>query len=344
VHETGKPLLNVLKGKPEKRFPIWFMRQAGRYLPEYRTLRAKAGNFLDLCLNSEWAAEITLQPIERFDLDAVILFSDILMVPYGFSLYLDFREGEGPVLERVTDERKLDSLRWDMSRLGSVIEALKIVKSKVPEKVASIGFAGSPWTVACYMIEGKGKKGFLSALEMAEKKPEFLSRLIVMLHNATVEYLGKQIEAGADLIMLFDSHAGLLKGEMFNRWIIQPTLRLVKDLKDRYPGTFVAGFPRNAGQDEYSSFVNETGVDILGFDQKVSLKFAREELQGKAILQGNLDPVILVEGGEKMKKAATDIMEKLGPRHIFNLGHGILPETPPENVSLLVNHVHSWSP
>jgi uroporphyrinogen decarboxylase len=329
-----KPILNVLAGLEADHVPLWLMRQAGRYLPEYRTLRHQAKNFLDLCLTPELATEITLQPIRRFPLDAAILFADILLIPYALGQKLEFREGEGPVLEPLRDKKSIDKLHFDTKKYAPILETIDMVKKKLPAETALIGFCGAPFTVAAYMIDGTGKTGFHQARLWARDMPELLDRLIALLIEASEKYLSDQIDAGAEIIQLFESWAGLLSGAKFDRWVIEPTKELVSRLKRTYPHIPIIGFPRQAG-DKYLDYASQTNVDALSIDQKVSLKFARETLQPKKLLQGNLDPLLLVKGGQEMKAGIEAILTSLGPQHLFNLGHGVMPETPPEHVAEL---------
>ncbi len=337
---TDKILLDVLKGKNVNRMPVWLMRQAGRYLPEYRRLREKAGSFLGLCLNADLAAMVALQPVSRFELDAAILFSDILMVPYGLGQQLEFREKEGPFLEPVTPDN-IKNLVWKAEKLEPVFGTMERMKQKLPGHVARLGFAGGLWTVACYMVEGRGKSGFSRVMKTDVECPGFMDRLMDILNDATLEYIGRQIEAGAEAIQLFDSWAGLLKGKRFRKRVLEPTKALIEALKKEYPGVPVIGFPRGARLEDYKKFRDMTGVDALGLDQNVSVDYARAALKGKIPLQGNLDPELLVTGGDKMKESAAYIMDRLGPDHIFNLGHGIRPETPPGNVAGLVDFLRA---
>jgi uroporphyrinogen decarboxylase len=346
VKKTGKPVLDALSGRKPERVPLWLMRQAGRYLPEYRALRAQADNFLDLCLHPAWAAEITMQPLRRFHMDAAILFADILLVPYAMGQELAFKEAVGPILNPIAHEGDFAKLGWDVAKLGPVFETLERVKTELPDDAALLGFAGGLWTVACYMIEGQGKDGFSKAVAMAKNDRNFLNLLLEKLESATIEYLGRQIEAGAEALYLFDSWAGLLDEALFNELVIAPTKRLVTALKLEYPEIPVIGFPRGAGPENCRRFLLDTGVDALAIDSSIPLFFAREELQKIKPLQGNLDPALVVAGGSAMIRGATEVLDQLaaGPvPHIFSLGHGILPETPPENVAALVSFVRSWT-
>lgn len=341
MYKTEKPFLNVLAGKKPDHMPIWLMRQAGRYLPEYRDLRSKAKNFLNLCLTPEWACEITLQPIKRFEFDAAILFADILLVPMALGLDLSFQEGEGPVLEQVSDEIKLSKLKFDNEKVLPVYDAISRIKLKLPPQTAFIGFCGAPWTVACYMIEGRGKTGFPKAKAWVKEQSKLLQKLIETLIDASEIYLGQQIDAGVEVIQIFDSWSGLLVGEDFQRWVIEPTRELVRRMKTKYPHIPIIGFPREAGR-HYKDYLTQTGVDAMSLDPSVDVQRAKVELQTLKPLQGNLDPELLVKGGHDMFIAAEKIMTTLGPNHIFNLGHGVVPQTPPENVADLVKFVHAF--
>jgi uroporphyrinogen decarboxylase len=332
-----KPILDVLNRKKPERMPIWLMRQAGRYLPEYRELRSQAKNFLDLCLTPEKAIEITLQPIRRFDFDAAILFADILLVPHALGQRLEFRENEGPRLDGLTDEASITALSYDETKLGPVFETLAGVKGKLPKQTALIGFCGGLWTVAAYMIDGNSRDTFHAARHWAENKPDLLEWLIATLLNASEQYLIRQIEAGAEILQIFESWAGLLRGPNFERWVIEPTRELVRRVKAKYPQVPIIGFPRQAGP-HYRDYAVRTGVDAISIDQGMTLDEAKN-LQSVKLLQGNLDPLLLVKGGEDMRRAADAIIAAFGPRHIFNLGHGVVPETPPEHVQELVKIV-----
>ena len=342
MHETGKPLLDLLQGKAPKRRPVWLMRQAGRYLPEYRELRAKAGSFLSLCLNPDFASEVTLQPIRRFGMDGAILFADILLVPMALGRKLEFREGEGPVLEKIEDARGIEALSFDHGKIFPVFETLRRVKKSLPAETTLIGFCGSPWTVACYMIDGNSGNDFILAKSWARENPELLSALIAKLVDASEIYLTEQVKAGVEVLQLFDSWAGLLEANDFRRFVIEPTRELVARMKRGFPHIPIIGFPRAAKPEDYKVYVRETGVDCLSFDFDLPLAFAKSELQPGKILQGNLDPALLARGGEEMKKALVKIMETFGARHIVNLGHGVVPETPPEHVGELVDFVHNF--
>jgi uroporphyrinogen decarboxylase len=321
--------------------PIWLMRQAGRYLPEYRKLRAEAGDFLDLCLTPKWASEVTLQPVRRFGFDAAILFADILLIPYALGLKLQFQEGEGPVLQTVDNDNTISKLKYNISKLKPVYETLDLVKRQLPEETALIGFCGAPWTVACYMIDGNSRANFAQAKKWAAEKPESLQKLINILIDASEAYLCSQIEAGAEVLQIFDSWAGLLSSEDFRRWVIEPTQKLVGGIKKKHPHIPIIGFPREAGKG-YHAYIRETGVDAVSIDQHVDLDYAKSELQSVKPLQGNLDPELLVKGGAEMKRALAAILDKLGPTHVVNLGHGILPQTPLEHVAEMLSLVRAF--
>jgi uroporphyrinogen decarboxylase len=338
----SKPILNVLAGQKPEHTPVWLMRQAGRYLPEYRELRAKAKNFLKMCLTPEMATEITLQPIRRFNMDAAILFADILLIPFALGQDLDFREGEGPVLQKVETSSDLSKLIYNNTTLLPVYETLDRVKSQLPKHTALIGFCGAPWTVACYMIDGNSKQDFATAKNWVKEKPEDLDHLIDILIESSVQYLSHQIKAGAEVVQIFDSWAGLLQGDDFNRFVIQPTKRLVAELKELHPAIPVIGFPREAGKG-YHAYIRETGVDAISIDQKVDIVMAKRDLQIVKPLQGNLDPEILIKGGAEMVATLERIMTNFGAMHIVNLGHGVVPQTPPEHVGLMVETVHKFN-
>jgi uroporphyrinogen decarboxylase len=344
VNRIRKPILDVLRGDVPERTPVWLMRQAGRYLPEYRDLRAKSKDFLNMCLTPEKAIEITLQPIRRFDMDAAILFADILLVPMALGLSLEFREGEGPALQRVTDQASLNLLSYNASTVSPVFAAVQGVKAAMPVHTTLIGFCGSPWTVACYMIDGKSHANFAIAKSWADQQPDLLQNLISILIDSSEQYLAAQIEAGAEVIQLFDSWAGLLSGDAFARYVIEPTRELVSRLKRRYPHIPIIGFPREVGPTGYAAYIRQTGVDAMSLDPSVDLLFAKRELQPIKPLQGNLDPSLLVEGGPAMKSGLEAILTTLGPKHIMNLGHGVVPQTPPENVAELVRIIRNFAP
>jgi uroporphyrinogen decarboxylase len=330
-----KPLLRALGGETLARPPWWLMRQAGRYLSEYRLLRAQAPGFIEFCLNPGLASEATLQPVRRFGMDAAILFADILLVPHALGQKVEFGE-DGPILEPVTEGSGIARLRQGgSSGLDPVYETVRRCRAALPVETALIGFAGSPWTVATYMVEGGASRDFRAIKAWAYRDPEGFGALIELIVEATVDYLSGQIAAGADAVQLFDSWAGILSEAGFARWVIEPTRQITARLKERFPDVPVIGFPRGGGL-FYQRYVAESGVDAVGIDTAVSAHFAREMLQGRVAVQGNLDPVALLVGGTVMAEEVRAIRRNLGGGpFIFNLGHGVLPQTPPENVAAL---------
>jgi uroporphyrinogen decarboxylase len=339
-----KLLIRALRGETLARPPIWLMRQAGRYLPEYRATRAKAGAFLDLCYNPELATEVTLQPIRRFGFDAAILFSDILVVPHALGQVVRFEEGRGPVLDPLADEAAIERLGMDQfhQRLKPVYETVKGIHAGLPAETALIGFAGAPWTVASYMIEGGSSRDFAKIKAWAYGRPESFQRLINLIAEATAQYLNAQIEAGAEVLQLFDSWAGSLDHAGLLRWSYQPMKAIIDRVRMSHPEVPVIVFPRACGAG-YLDFARAPFMHGLSLDSGVPLDWAFTQLQGRLALQGNLDPQLLVVGGAAMRDAATRILETLGKGpFIFNLGHGIVPETPPEHVAELVNLVQGW--
>ncbi|MCW2410436.1 uroporphyrinogen decarboxylase [Sphingobium sp. B8D3A] len=333
------PLLSVLRGVVPARPPLWLMRQAGRYLPEYRALRAEKGGFLDLCYDSESAAEVTLQPIRRFGFDGAILFSDILVVPHALGQDLWFEAGEGPRLAPPLLQGELASLVPAPQRLAPVIDTVRRVRAALAPQTTFLGFAGSPWTVATYMVAGQGSKDHAAARRMAYQQPAKFGAIIDAIIETTVDYLSAQIAAGVDAVQLFDSWAGSLSPAQFRRWVIAPNARIVKALKLRHPDTPIIGFPKGAGA-KLVDYAQETGVDALGLDETLDPAWAARELPAHLPLQGNLDPLALIAGGETLDRAVDAILEALSGRpHIFNLGHGILPDTPIAHVEQLVARV-----
>jgi uroporphyrinogen decarboxylase len=328
-------LLRAITGEATARPPWWLMRQAGRYLPEYRALRAKAESFVDFCLNPALAAEATLQPVRRFGMDAAIVFADILLVPRALGQRVEFGE-DGPHLEAIGDATDLAALPdVEPGRLEPVYETLQRCRTAVPTDKALIGFAGSPWTVATYMVEGGGSRDFHRVKAWAYRDPDGFTALIEQISEVTLSYLAGQITAGADVVQLFDSWAGVLPEDAFARWVIAPTRRIVMALKERFPTVPVIGFPRAAGI-LYERYVAESGVDVIGIDSTVPLGFARDRLQRKVAVQGNLDPVALLVGGTALRHEVQRIRAAfVGGPFVFNLGHGVLPQTPPEHVAAL---------
>jgi len=338
VH-TPKKMLRSLKGEVTADVPLWLMRQAGRYLPEYRALRAKAGSFLKLCYTPEMAAEITLQPLRRFDLDAAILFSDILVIPHALGQPLDFVEGEGPKLDPLPDLAAFDALDVEgfEKNLFPVYETLGRVKAELNPEKTLIGFAGAPWTVACYMIQGHGGGSFSRAREMGAADPAGFTAFLEKLADVTSLYLLSQVRHGADAVQIFDSWAGLVPQEHFDDWVIRPTRRIIDKIRRAYPAFPIIGFPRQASG-RYARYAAETGVSGLGLDPDA--EFA--DLPKTLCLQGNLAPEILLRGGDRMAAAVHEILSaSAGRPYIFNLGHGVIKETPPDHVAQLADLVHA---
>ena len=336
-------VLQALRGAAVSRAPIWLMRQAGRYLPEYQELRRQAGSFLQLCYTPSLAAEVTLQPVRRFGMDAAILFSDILVIPDALGCRVAFVEGKGPKLDRIDDRAAIARLsaRRLHRHLAPVYETIGKVRAALPSETALIGFAGAPWTVAAYMVEGGGSKEFHRARAMARRDADRFAELIDLVTEATSAYLLAQIEAGAQVIQLFDSWAGVLAEPEFERWCVAPAARIVDALERAHPDVPVIAFPRGAGP-LYRRFVQAVPVDGVSLDTAVPLAWARHELD-QVCLQGNLDPVALLVGGEARRGEAQRILESLaGQRFIFNLGHGVLPETDPDEVAALVDQVQAF--
>jgi uroporphyrinogen decarboxylase len=347
VRDAGaKPLLRALGGEAVWPPPMWLMRQAGRYLPEYREVRAEAGDFVTLCTTPELAAEVTLQPIRRYGMDGAILFSDILMVPWAMGQKLRFAEGEGPLLEPVRDAAAVAALDAAAlrERAAPIFQTVQLVRAALAAhapKVGLIGFAGSPFTVACYMVEGRGGKDFAHARIMAHADPQLFGKLIRILTEATADYLLAQVEAGAEVLMLFDSWAGLLPPAQFRRWVIEPTAALLRVLKKHHPSVPVVGFPRLAGP-MLTEYVSRTGVNAAAMDTTLDPRWAAQAVPKMVALQGNLDPLALVAGGIALEAETRSILGAMrGRPFVFNLGHGIVPQTPPENVAALVRLVRT---
>lgn len=341
---STKPFLRALAGETLTPPPFWLMRQAGRYLPEYRATRAQAGSFLDLCYNPELAVEVTLQPLRRYGFDAAILFSDILVVPDGLGQRVAFKEGEGPVLTPIRSAMDLDGL--DISglhqRMSPVYSTVKGLSAAIPATTALIGFAGAPWTVATYMIEGGGSKDFAQTKRLMWSEPETFARLMDLLVEATGQYLIRQIDNGAEAVQIFDTWAGALPEAEFRRWVIEPARVLAERIHSERPGIPVIGFPRGAGI-LYENYVTETKVDGVSLDTAVPLEWAARVLQPKCTVQGNLDPILLVAGGEALDAGIDYVLKMLGKGpFIFNLGHGITPPTPPDNVARLAERVKAF--
>jgi uroporphyrinogen decarboxylase len=319
------------------------MRQAGRYLPEYRALRQKIGNFLDLCLDAKLAAEVTLQPIRRFGFDAAILFSDILVVPYALGQNVAFTAADGPQLDRIDDAEKLHRLRreLDHERLTPVYETIGRVRSRLPASVTLLGFCGAPWTLATYMIAGGGTSDHIPAREFAYRAPELFAELLDILVDASASYLIRQFQAGVDAVQIFDSWAGILPDDEFDRCCVEPCARIIGAVRTQIPTAKFIGFPRGAGS-RLKRYIDRVPVDAVALDWTVDLAFARDELQRRKPVQGNLDPVALLVGGRSLDRSVDRIIENFeaGP-FIFNLGHGVLPDTPVAHVEQLVARVRA---
>jgi uroporphyrinogen decarboxylase len=336
-----KLLIRALRGKELKHPPIWLMRQAGRYLPEYRGTRAAAGSFLDLCYNPALATEVTLQPIRRFGFDAAILFSDILVVADALGQKVGFEEGRGPVLEPLRDGNDLARLGLERfhARLGPVYEAVSQIRAALPAETALIGFAGAPWTVASYMIEGGSSRDFSRAKAWMYGRQQDFAAIIALLVDATSQYLIRQVEAGAEVLQLFDSWAGALAHNDMRLNCLEPARRIAANVRAVHPDVPIILFPRGVGAG-YLDFAESGAFAALSLDQSVPLAWARDQLQPRVTLQGNLDPRLLVAGGRALRYGVAHILNRMGrQRFIFNLGHGIVPETPPEHVAALVKLV-----
>ena len=336
---TDKPLLAVLRSERRDPPPMWLMRQAGRYLPEYRALRAEKGGFLDLVYDPAAAAEVTLQPLKRFAFDGAILFSDILIVPYAIGQDLWFETGEGPRLAPKMVDARLSDLEPRMERLAPIYETVRLVKADLSPQTTFLGFAGSPWTVATYMIAGQGSREQAEARQLAYSDPAKMDMILDLIATVTVDYLSGQIEAGVEAVQLFDSWSGSLAPAHFERFVIARTAWIVGELKRRHPGVPIIGFPKGAGG-KLGAYARETGVDAIGLDETVDPAWANRELPDGLPVQGNLDPLALMAGGEPMRDAALRLLDALSPRpHIFNLGHGIGQHTPIVHVEQLVELV-----
>jgi uroporphyrinogen decarboxylase len=348
VHDTTttrainhRRFLDPLRKHPLSPPPVWLMRQAGRYLLEYRATRSEAGSFLDLCYNPRLAAEVTLQPIRRYGFDAAILFSDILVVPDAIGQPVRFAEGEGPRLDPIRDVADLTrlDLRKAKGKFETVWETVSLLRRDLPAETALIGFCGAPWTVATYMAEGRGSSDQAEARGWAYRDPHGFQRLIDLLSEASIAYLSGQVEAGADVLQIFDSWAGSLAENEFESWVIAPTRRIVAAIKAKYPTVPIIGFPRGASS-LLEHFAKATGVDGVSCDTSCPLSLMQTVANSGTVVQGNLDPLLLVAGGEALDRRIDTILAAMsGKPFIFNLGHGIVPETPPEHVGRLVARV-----
>ena len=341
---TVKPFLEVLTGRRQATPPVWMMRQAGRYLPEYREVRAKAGDFLDLCFTPEYAAEVTLQPIRRFNFDAAIIFSDILVIPHALGRSVRFEAGEGPRLDPLDTPEKVKALasHADFNKLEPVFEALRRVRRELDSNIALIGFCGAPWTVATYMIAGQGTPDQAPARLMAYRHADAFSKIIEVLVENSIRYLLGQLKAGADALQIFDTWAGVLPPREFARWSTEPTRRIVEGVRKQVPDARIIGFPRGAGA-LLPGYVEETRVDAVSIDWAAEPSLIRERVQNRVAVQGNLDPLALMAGGAALDRAVDDVLNDYARgRLIFNLGHGILPETPIAHVERMVRRVRAY--
>ena len=335
-------LLDTLRGKNLRPRPTWLMRQAGRYLPEYRALRAEKGGFLALVYDSEAAAEITIQPIRRYGMDGAILFSDILIVPYAMGQDLEFLVGEGPRLSPRLVDAALSSLSAVPQRLSPIYDTVKLVRSQLPADKTMLGFAGSPWTVATYMVAGEGSRDQHDTRSMAYRDPAAFQAIIDSITAVTIEYLAGQIGAGAEAVQLFDSWSGSLAPSEFERWVIAPNAAIVSAIRARFPAVPIIGFPKGAGE-KLPAYARETGVDALGLDETIDPLWAHANLPAGLPVQGNLDPLLLIAGGEELERQTLRVLEAFADRpHVFNLGHGIGQTTPLEHVGQLLSLVRGW--
>ncbi len=346
-NQHHKPFLSLLTQKETDPLPssppVWMMRQAGRYLPEYREVRKQAGGFLNLCYNPELAAEVTIQPIRRYGFDAAILFSDILVVPDALGQSVRFETGEGPRLDplaNAADLARLDPSNTDKI-FSHVYETVDRIKSELPDETTLIGFCGAPFTVATYMVAGRGTPDQAPARMMAYRDRDSFQKLIDMLVDTSIDYLRGQIDAGAEVVQVFDSWASVLSDDEFDQWCLEPMVRICNGLRQYHPQVPIIGFPRAVGP-LYRRYVEKTGVNAVGCDTSLPLEWMRDELQPLTVVQGNLDPILLLNGGPQLEQRVKRIIETLsGGRHIFNLGHGIIKETPPEHVAQLVEYIRA---
>lgn len=342
---SGK-FLETLAGRRFATPPVWLMRQAGRYLPEYRAVRATTRSFLEFCYTPDKAVEVTLQPIRRFGFDAAIIFSDILVVPDALGQKVWFEEGEGPKLEALTDPAQFARLSRARlaDHLAPVYEAIRQTRAALPRETALLGFAGAPFTLACYMIEGSGSRDFAKVKKWAYGHPESFGLLIDLLVESVVDHLSNQVEAGVDGVQLFDSWAGVLPEEQLFRWSLDPMVRIATELRERHPNVPVLAFPRAVGPAALM-YRRPDSFSALSLDTGIGAHWAAKELQPHICVQGNLDPIMLVAGGAALEREARRILDKLGHgSFIFNLGHGVVPQTPPEHVAQLVEIVRTWKP
>ncbi len=344
IHDvSGKPMLAALDGEKTKTRPIWLMRQAGRYLPEYREIRARADNFIDFCYSPSLATEATLQPIRRFGFDAAILFSDILVVPDALGQKVVFETGEGPRLQPLSTAHDIERLPpLSLDRLSPVFETIDRVRSKLPDETAFLGFCGAPWTVASYMIAGRGSPDHAPARLFAYREPTGFQMLIDKLVDASIDYLCAQFRAGVDAVQIFDSWAGILPAHEFDRWSLQPIKRIISGVREQISAARIIAFPRGAAS-HYTNFCQISGASALGLDTAVDPSWIASNLAPGIVVQGQLDPLALLAGGSAQTGSVDRILTAYRDRaHIFNLGHGILPETPIDHVAALINQVRSF--
>jgi uroporphyrinogen decarboxylase len=343
--DSNQPLLSTLSGSKLGKTPIWLMRQAGRYLPEYRSLRAKSESFMEFCRNPAVCCEATLQPIKRFGFDAAIIFSDILVIPDALGQKVSFESGTGPKLEpldHVSILRGLDE-EVDLAKLSATFEAISLVRAKLPVETSLIGFCGAPWTVASYMIAGHGTPDQAPARLFAYKFPSAFQSLITLLVDSSIAYLDQQIKAGADVVQIFDSWAGVLPDDEFNAWCFAPTMEIVHRIKALHPSVKIIVFPRGSGV-RLESYASDGRIDCVGIDTAADLEWVRSNVQDKVCVQGNLDPIVLLAGGNRMQRAIDRILAHWNGRpFIFNLGHGILPNTPIAHVEDMISYIRQVS-
>jgi uroporphyrinogen decarboxylase len=336
-----KSFLQVLDGRVQTRPPVWIMRQAGRYLPEYREVRAKTKDVLDLCFSPRLAAEVTMQPVRRFGFDAAILFSDILVIPHALGRGVTFVAGEGPKLEPITEPATIERMARvaDHAVLAPIYETISLVKGQLPSNVSFLGFCGAPWTVATYMIAGEGTSDQAPARVFAYRHPEAFGRLIDILVEASVGYLAAQLKAGVEAVQIFDTWAGVLPPAEFKRWSIEPTERIIAGLRRAHPGARIIGFPRGAGT-MLDDYVSALPLNAVGLDWMIDRRFARERIQSRVAVQGNLDPLALLAGGAALDREIDAVLAAFGGGpFVFNLGHGILPQTPVAHVERMLKRV-----
>lgn len=339
--------IRALQRKPVARTPVWFMRQAGRYLPEYCKVRAQAGDFLSLCKNPELACEVALQPLRRYPLDAAILFSDILTIPDAMGLGLYFAEGEGPCFHKpLRDQRAIEALTLPevKEELAYVMDAVKMIRREMPSHLPLIGFSGSPWTLACYMIEGGSSRDFKRALHLLYTQPELSHLLLDKLGQAVSTYLSAQVESGANALMIFDTWGGILTTRSYQDFSLYYMAKIVRDLKIKHPKVPIILFTKGGGQ--WLKLMANTGCDALGLDWTCELSHARSEVGDKVALQGNLDPSVLLSNTNCIREQVKQVLASFGEGsgHVFNLGHGITPDVPPEHVTIMLETVHEFSP